>query len=621
MSTSSDVVTIARLREFRDKNSKAEYFLEIPIFQRGLVWSDSKKRELIRSIYKGYPIGALLVYKVPRSGETRTTIQVIDGLQRSTALLDYVSQPLLVAPVADELISKSVFTVLAGILSADGNAVTAELVKKVVGDWAEKTRTLGASNGFTAHRIIRDFESSLNVTFSPDVVQELYEFLNREIIDALSAKFQTINEYQVPVIYYTGQDSELPEIFERLNSGTPLTKYDKFGATWSSHKAITRNRAIREAVKNRYGVYIDKGWEVSNFDAAQELSENDLNLFEYLVGLGKVLADKFPALFPAVDASSDAPSTAFALCTVAHGLRLSEMAHLPQKLGSPSKVVNLAKFEDALLDACSLVSSQLEPILSLKLNTRNATDRFLPHSDLQVMSLVLRVLLEKYDEKDWAQRSGKTQLGELLKGLLAHYTSDILEENWRGSGDSTLFERVWESNSSKILVRSSVYLQKPLEAEMSAFLDAYHSADLKKKQSDRSNISMKAKLLLRLIYSDIITHRDNATVQFDIEHLHPVKALADFIEHSKSEGMPISCLGNLAILSQSDNVIKGKTYVGDYLAKGSSSINVEKIKAYVVVPEASTLTHDTLVSADAYEEFCKVRFVAQKAIILKSLGY
>lgn len=621
MSTSSDVVTIAKLRDYRDKSSREEYFLEIPIFQRGLVWSDSKKRELIRSIFKGYPIGALLVYKVPKASGSRTTIQVIDGLQRSTALLDYVSQPLLVAPVADELIPKETYISIAAMISSDQKVIAPDAVKKVIGSWAEATKSLGASNGFTAQRIIRAIEVDLELKLDDVVSDELEEFLNSELIDALSKTFQTINDYQVPVIYYTGEESELPEIFERLNSGTPLTKYDKFGATWSSHKAITKNRSIREAVKNRYGVYIDKGWEVSNFDASQDLGEDDLNLFEYLVGLGKVLADSYPALFPSVDATSDAPSTAFALCTVAHGLRLSEMAQLPQKLGSPAKTVNLTKFETALLDACSLVNGQLNPILSLKLNSRNAADRFLPHSDLQVMSLVLRVLLEKYNDKDWLPLSGKTQISELVSGLLSHYTFDILSENWRGSGDSTLFERVWETGAGKTPTRSSFYVQKPLDTEMTTCLDAFHTSDLRKKQSDRSNISMKSKLLLRLLYTDVITHRDNATVQFDIEHLHPVKALGDFIARNKSDGLPISCLGNLAILSQTDNVIKGKNYVGDYIVKNSATINLEKIKAYVITPDAKDLTSSTLVSAEAYQQFCVDRFDKQKGMILKALGY
>ena len=50
-----------------------------------------------------------------------------------------------------------------------------------------------------------------------------------EIKDDLS-----IGDVEIPIIIYKGSADELPNIFERLNTGgTSLTKYEVFASTWS----------------------------------------------------------------------------------------------------------------------------------------------------------------------------------------------------------------------------------------------------------------------------------------------------------------------------------------------------------------------------------------------------
>lgn len=58
--------------------------IEIPKFQRGLVWGDQKKKEFIKSLKAGLPIGVLLLSKA-ENGRFR----IVDGLQRFTTMLEY----------------------------------------------------------------------------------------------------------------------------------------------------------------------------------------------------------------------------------------------------------------------------------------------------------------------------------------------------------------------------------------------------------------------------------------------------------------------------------------------------------------------------------------------------
>lgn len=64
----------------------------IPEFQRGFVWQSDQIRDLVDSLYRDYPIGAMLVwdasgYDTPQTAEGAQTLQwVVDGQQRTTAL-------------------------------------------------------------------------------------------------------------------------------------------------------------------------------------------------------------------------------------------------------------------------------------------------------------------------------------------------------------------------------------------------------------------------------------------------------------------------------------------------------------------------------------------------------
>ncbi|MFM2373799.1 MAG: hypothetical protein RJA75_695 [Actinomycetota bacterium] len=619
---------VSDLLKMRDpKQSSVGYFLEVPAFQRGLVWSDEKKRNLIASMYKGFPIGSLLLYasKEIASDGKRVNAQIIDGLQRSTAILDYAAKPLKFAPVADHLISADTKATILRILQDSGSKIEAKQVRDAINQWAIETEEPKLAKGFKTEKLISKLTKAADANLEEDIKDELSLIIDGEVIDYLNEQFKVINNYKVPVIVYSGSEEDLPEIFESLNSGTPLTKYDKFGATWSTHTVKTKTEEIRTAIKERYSVYIDKGWEVQDFDVTQDLGEDDLNLFEYLTGLGKVLSDKYASLFDQMNKNSEPSSSAFVLTTVAHGLKIADMASLPKQLNSGG-VIDLSAFEEALMKACFLVNGKLAELLALKMNQRNANDRFLPHSENQILSIILRVLIEQFDTNTWKPLKEKTQLNSLLDNIQVHYVRDILGEAWRGSGDSTLFERVWIKNESTgSLSRSPFYLQRPTEADINQLLVGHHEAELNKRQSNRGNLSAKSKLLLRVLYTDIISHKDNVTIQFDIEHLAPVKALSNLISNKKiDDGLPISCLGNLAVLPTILNIIKGKHFVGDHMNEKPADYTedkVSKINTYVIQPKAKDITQSLVKDEAEYLDFVKSRFLEQKKHILKNLGY
>ena len=61
--------------------------IKIPKFQRRLVWSEKKKQDLIETLHKGYPFGALLV--APNINNDKETLQLLDGQQRLSTINSY----------------------------------------------------------------------------------------------------------------------------------------------------------------------------------------------------------------------------------------------------------------------------------------------------------------------------------------------------------------------------------------------------------------------------------------------------------------------------------------------------------------------------------------------------
>ena len=70
--------------------------ISIPEIQRPFVWKSSQVRDLIDSLYKGYPTGYIILWKNPNVKLKDGTISsgkkvIIDGQQRITALMTSIA--------------------------------------------------------------------------------------------------------------------------------------------------------------------------------------------------------------------------------------------------------------------------------------------------------------------------------------------------------------------------------------------------------------------------------------------------------------------------------------------------------------------------------------------------
>jgi hypothetical protein len=203
--------------------------LRLPDIQRPFVWEKVKVRDLIDSLYRGYPVGELMFWNTPGDDDTKTigtaaktqsaSAKIVDGQQRLTSL----------------------FVVLTG--------------EPVVDDDYRRERIRIAFNPFTERFEVTNAALEKNAEWIPDIsavfaspLKARKSFIERYVVaheldddkeenlEEVFAKLHGLTNFTFTVIELqsTVDREKVAEIFVRINSeGVSLTQAD-FILTWLS---------------------------------------------------------------------------------------------------------------------------------------------------------------------------------------------------------------------------------------------------------------------------------------------------------------------------------------------------------------------------------------------------
>lgn len=196
-----------------ERAKSGEYYL--PEFQRSFVWKSEQVRRLCDSLYQGYPVGVLLLWKNPAytqpqkgaPNHVNRPLWIIDGQQRITSLcLLFGEKPSWYGPDEWTKLRKK-HRVFANINLGRGDIQfsgrpTREDSKSVL--VAEVSRSRNESEIFDLAR---------EMSQGDDQISQL-------ILRPLLRLWNIRNAQQIPVIQIMGKEAEeIAEIFERLNRG------------------------------------------------------------------------------------------------------------------------------------------------------------------------------------------------------------------------------------------------------------------------------------------------------------------------------------------------------------------------------------------------------------------
>lgn len=359
------------------------------------------------------------------------------------------------------------------------------------------------------------------------------------LLDAVSSEVKLVLDAKIPVLIYSGPSSELPTVFELLNSkGTVLSRYEIYAARWIDVRQQILNAEVIDVIWKKYETLEDEGFTL---DVSEEAPDDEsrrnrpYTLFDYLFGLGQYLADKFPRLFRPV--KDDRPSSVgFNLLTACMGLRLQDMADLPDEIGA----LSWADLEPCLLESTRFIDNILKPMLSKPQYGRKIGPIY--HSEMMIISMIATAFQVRYGKRDLSENDHwRVDRRKLKQNLPMFYLYEILHDDWRGSGDSKLHD----------VLRTLRYVDNapPTKQRWEQVLDDWyydsqvslvHTKEAKRHIRD----SRPEYLLLKYIY----VNRLAKAKSYHVEHIIPVTMLQS--QMLDDDEWPINTIGNLALLGQ-----------------------------------------------------------------------
>lgn len=195
--------------------------ITIPKFQRTLVWRSEQKKEFIDSVKNGFPVGAILLYKSSTDKDGNDIYNLIDGLQRSTTLNQYTKSP---TQFFDETnVDEDLYRQISPLIEAKKPEYDQEALNKEIVEWVKQLAGFEESKGFASFTVTdylnEKLELSLEFNDAREITNKFIPFLEKIKNES------NISQSKIPILIFTGDQSHLPIIFERLNSkGTQLSK-------------------------------------------------------------------------------------------------------------------------------------------------------------------------------------------------------------------------------------------------------------------------------------------------------------------------------------------------------------------------------------------------------------
>lgn len=566
-------------------------YITIPQFQRSLVWSDPQKNEFINTVKEGNPFGSILVYR-----PNMTRYEIIDGLQRFTTLRDYEENPVKYLNISKDIYPE--ITAIAKIVQKDIPNLSIEILeKKVVDSIKEVLQSISL------------FDRKLSRSIRKKIVDSYGDAIRQSTNDAVEDEtFKMIEVWQndidfralkIPTIIYTGDGSELPDIFERLNTGgTKLSRYEVFASTWNSIKLKIEREDYLDYIEDLYKKKCERtNLSISNFEEGVIKRTKELSLYELCFALGKKIKDSCEILFASYsDTEEDqVDSIGFTSLATVLGISLKKLSTLDQYVNERTNVRNLMLLTDKIVESYK----QIEKILKNYISTVDSKvfTKFIEAQILAILGTYFKLYFKVNADLSISQESTSRTVKENFSRYMPFsYLYDIISEFWAGSGDRKLAEELSKPISEN---RFTSFI---LKEKWETLLREWMNNQILKKAK---NVSIETKLFLNFICKTKLDWHNNQ-IKYDIEHIIPKKRILD-----KNLDVSISAIGNLCLLPACDNRRKKDETVYEYLDRTSeiTIINEESAKKlyYPTRDELSFIRAGEDFNAEHYNRFLRDR--------------
>ena len=524
--------------------------IEIPRFQRGLVWGPAKKKGFIKTLKSGLPIGVLLVSK-----NAEGKYLIIDGLQRFTTMTDY-SRNYFQYIDKTEISDADIYSVILASPSARSNfeAYKDEDRQKQFEEMREIIAS-GISQGQGKNHLVisRQITDDLCKKIAAIDQSDRDAFIDQiyEIVTNIDKKAK-IDDIEIPLIIFKGSDDELADIFQKLNQeGVKLSKYDVFAASWIEDTVTVENDpTFIDFVVQKYESSREKsGLEIASYDPDEMKQSGVLTVFEYAYAVGKALMSKCKKLFQQKE-SDKVDSIGFLILAELLGLTYQDMGKLAKTIKLYPKV-DFGKLKDCILECGGIVENALASFIDSPIKSNAGSRTSLAcHSELQIASYIIVVFKLKYDitQDDGivSNPSSYKNVNKVKENLYKHYLYDILRDHWAGSGDAKLEDIISDPTTCRYMRDVS---RKDFEVTINSWMEENNN------KGEVKSISAETKLFLNYLLRKSTAY--DTTIDYDIEHCVP-KDVVNKYYHQRNINVPMSAACNLVYIPSKDNRSKGE---------------------------------------------------------------
>lgn len=260
---------VFKLDQTTIKKLLTTYKLKIPDFQRSFVWKKPKKQQLIKSLFKGFPIGAITLY------EDVEFYYIIDGLQRINTLNQYLSQPSKIIGFSEYY--KNIETELNNFYEQNEIKVSKNIIKQSIKMWYEKLEKLYEFEKISVlHKYLQSDEKLSKYFNDLELVEEFLMILIQNI---------SISDQDIAIITYSGDKDNLPELFKNINTGSvALSKYEILQSVWADYYL---DKNILECTYNGFSRELECVRNDYEIDAVKD--SGNFDIFKNMVGLNNII--------------------------------------------------------------------------------------------------------------------------------------------------------------------------------------------------------------------------------------------------------------------------------------------------------------------------------------------
>ena len=591
------------LQDMHKDNKK----IVVPMFQRGKRWNKNQEKIFIDSLIKGYPVGTMLFYETFE--DNKKTYILVDGLQRGNSIKKYMTNP--TEFFYDDSISDEFCAEILKIVGQEDEEFYSS-IRTILTSFIKEQKTFKNLQYYSVAKLIAD---EFKVGYEP--IEKLIDTI-KNFFEERQDLYDRIASTVIPFIVYTGEESNLPDIFDRINSkGTPLDQYEVYAAAWPvNEKYAISNLDVIEHIVKKYDSFVEDGYFLHGYSREEMRTTRKVNAFEYLFGLGKYLVDKYEILgFNKNLADDTVNPIAFELVNAC--LNDADKIRILYK---NLQTIDLNVLEKAIYNAIDFVNDSISVVTKFKGNSRNANKIF--HSKYQILSMISTTFKEMYANGDFTHfaDSWQDRKSTIAKNLFHYYVYDIITNYWSEGGTGKIHAAA----------KPNRYMNEISSRAWMVALDGFFERSMLRAESKKvANPKSEEFVVLNCIYLKTFTAMDQLSIErFDVEHIAPKEQMRKLIEACKGEGLPISCIANLCYLPEYVNRSKkDKNFYQD--KKYLQYVKLEEVETKYSFTEEEDLDwmdmpyekpEDFAVLKEYYTDYCTKRFSKIKHLFCDALG-